>query len=48
MSGWFSIGGRELTDVEARKMIEYALDKGIVYDCDVDADEIKKLLGWEG
>ena len=47
MSGWFSIGGRDLTDSEAKKMIEYALDHGIEYDCDLDANEIKKHLGWE-
>lgn len=47
LSGWFAIGGRDLTDLEARKMIEYALEHGIEYDCDVDVDEIKKLLGWE-
>lgn len=44
MAGWFSIGGRELTNVEAHKMIEYALEHGIEYDSDIDADEIKKLL----
>lgn len=47
LSGWFAIDGRELTDAEARKMIEYALEHGIEYDYDLDADEIVKLLGWE-
>ena len=47
MSGWFSIEGRSLTDAEVRKMIDYALEHGIKYDCDIDGDEIKKLLGWE-
>jgi len=47
LSGWFAIGGRDLTDEEARKMIEYALEHGIEYDSDIDANEIKKHLGWE-
>lgn len=47
MAGWFAIGGRELNNAEAHKMIEYALAHGIEYDCDIDADEIKKHLGWE-
>jgi len=47
LSGWFSIGGRDLSDAEARKMIEYALEHGIEYDCDIDAGEIKEYLGWK-
>lgn len=47
LSGLFAIGGRDLTNLEARKMIEYAVEHGIEYDGDVDDDEIKKLLGWE-
>lgn len=47
MNGWFSIGERELTNEEAHKMIEFGLANGIEYDCDIDAEELKKHLGWK-
>ena len=47
MNGWFSLGGRELTNVEAHKMIEFGLTNGCEYDSDIDGEALAKHLGWE-
>ena len=47
MNGWFSLGGRELTNVEAHMMIEFGLAHGCEFDTDIDGDELFKHLGWK-
>ena len=47
MQGWFSMGGRELTNAEAHKMIDFGIANGVEYDCDIDGEALAKHLGWE-
>lgn len=47
LNGFFSMGGRRLTDSEVRKVVEYGIRKGSETNEDIPEDEVKKLLGWE-
>ena len=46
LKGWFVCNGRELTDAEVRKIVEYGISKG--YECDIDIpdDEVEEVLNW--
>ena len=47
LSGFFSVNGRSLTNVEVRKVVEYGIAKGYVTNEDIPTDEVIELLGWE-
>ena len=47
MNGWFSMGGRDLTNEEAHKMIEFGLANGVEFDSDIDGEALAKHLGWK-
>ena len=44
LKGFFSINGKELTDAQARTMVEWAISKGYEYDADIPEDEVIELL----
>lgn len=44
--GFFSVGGRELTHEEVKRVVGYAVEKGYKTDADIPEDEIKQLLPW--
>ena len=47
LQGYFNIGDRELTDAEARKLVEYGLSKGYKTDEDFTDADLKELFGIE-
>ena len=47
LQGYFTLGDRELTDAEARKLVEYGLSKGYKTDKDFTDADIKELFGIE-
>lgn len=44
LSGFFSFNGKELSDAQVRKMVEWAISKGYEYDADIPAEEVAELL----
>lgn len=46
LAGFFSIGGRSMTDAEVRKVVEYGISKGYENDQQIPVEEVVKLLGW--
>lgn len=47
LSGFFSVNGKELSDSQVRKMVNWAIDKGYEYDADIPHDEVVGLLNLE-
>lgn len=47
LSGFFSVNGKELSDSQVRKMVNWAIDKGYEYDADIPNDEVVELLNLE-
>lgn len=47
LSGFFSVNGKELSDSQVRKMVNWAIDKGYEYDSDIPNDEVVELLNLE-
>lgn len=45
LRGYFVFNGRELTDAEVRKVVEYGISKGYETEADIPDEELKKLLG---
>lgn len=44
LNGFFSYGGRELTDAEVRKLVEYGISKGYRTEADIPGEEVEQLL----
>lgn len=44
LSGFFSVNGKELSDEQARTMVEWAIKKGYEYDADIPEEEVIELL----
>ena len=44
IEGLFLFNEKWLTDVQARKIIEYGLSKGYRYDIDITDDEVQEIL----
>lgn len=44
LRGFFSYGGRELSDTEVRAVVEYGISKGYKTEADIPEEEIDKLL----
>lgn len=44
LDGFFSVNGKELTDEQVRKMVDWAISKGYVYDADIPVNEVIELL----
>ena len=47
LSGFFSVNGKELSDSQVRKMVNWAIHKGYEYDVDIPDDEVVGLLNLE-
>lgn len=47
LQGYFTIGDRELTDAETRKLVEFGLSKGYDTDADFTEDDLKELFNIE-
>ena len=47
LQGYFTIGNRELTDTETRKLVEFGLSKGYDTDADFTEDDLKELFNIE-
>jgi ribulose bisphosphate carboxylase small subunit len=47
LQGYFTIGDRELTDAEARKLVEFGLSKGYKTEADFTEDDLKELFNIE-
>nr|DAX71561.1 MAG TPA: hypothetical protein [Caudoviricetes sp.] len=46
LGGLFVVGGRQLTDAEARKVVNYAIEHGYMYSSDIPDSEVASVLGW--
>lgn len=46
LGGLFVVGGRQLTDAEARKVVNYAIEHGYKYSSDIPDSEVASVLGW--
>lgn len=44
LTGFFSIGGKDLKDREVRLAVNYAVRKGYKYDSDIPVEELKRLF----
>lgn len=44
LTGFFSVKGKELSDAQVRKMVDWAIAKGYEYDADIPVDEVIELL----
>lgn len=44
LKGFFSVCGKELSDAQVRRMVEWAIAKGYEYDVDIPENEVIKLL----
>ena len=47
LTGYFSIGGRYMTNAEIRKMVSYAAAKGYETEGDIPYEELAQLLKLE-
>lgn len=45
LTGYFTYGGRELSDAEVRRVVEYGISKGYRTEADIPEDEVNQLLG---
>ena len=46
LGGLFVVGGRQLTDAEARKVVNYAIEHGYKYSSDIPDSEVASVLDW--
>ena len=46
-AGFWSLDGHELTNAEAHKFVDMAIDAGFTFDEDVPEDMIRKWFGWD-
>ena len=44
LTGFFSIGGKDLKDWEVRLAVNYAVRKGYEYDADIPVEELERLF----
>jgi hypothetical protein len=44
LNGFFSVNGKELTDAQVRKMVNWAIEKGYEYDTDIPVQDVIELL----
>ena len=44
LTGFFSVNGKELSDEQARTVVEWAIKKGYEYDADIPEEEVIELL----
>jgi hypothetical protein len=44
LSGYFSLGGRDMTDAEIRRMVTYAVEKGYNTEADIPSEELALLI----
>lgn len=45
LRGYFIHNGRELSDAEVRRVVEYGISKGYRTEADIPEDEVNQLLG---
>lgn len=48
LRGYFTHGGRELSDAEVRRVVEYGISKGYRTEADIPEDEVERLLDGQG
>ena len=46
IGGLFVVGERQLTDEEARKVVNHAIEHGYKYSSDIPDSEVASVLGW--
>ena len=46
LGGLFVVGGKQLTDAEARKVVNHAIEHGYEYSSDIPDSEVASVLGW--
>lgn len=44
LGGMFSFNGRYLSDIEVRKLIDYAINHGYVYSSDIPAHVVESVI----
>ena len=44
LSGCFSVGGRDMTNAEVRRLVSYAVEKGYETEADIPSEELEQLL----
>lgn len=45
IGGLFVVGERQLTDAEARKVVDYAINRGYTYSSEIPDSEVMDMLG---
>nr|DAO79879.1 MAG TPA: hypothetical protein [Caudoviricetes sp.] len=45
LDGLFVVGERQLTDAEARKVVDYAINRGYTYSSEIPDSEVMAMLG---
>lgn len=45
IGGLFVVGERQLTDAEARKVVDYAINRGYIYSSEIPDSEVMLMLG---
>lgn len=45
IGGLFVVGERQLTDAEARKVVDYAINRGYTYSSEIPDSEVMAMLG---
>ena len=45
IGGLFVVGERQLTDTEARKVVDYAINRGYTYSSEIPDSEVMDMLG---
>ena len=46
LGGLFIVDERQLTDEEARKVVNHAIEHGYEYSSDIPDSEVASVLGW--
>ena len=46
LGGLFIVDERQLTDEEARKVVNHAIEHGYKYSSDIPDSEVASVLGW--
>ena len=44
LRGYFTIGGRDMTNAEVRRVVSYAVEKGYETEADIPSEELVQLL----
>lgn len=47
LKGYFIYGGRELSDAEVRRVVEYGISRGYRTEADIPDEEVEQLLKQE-